>query len=207
MSEPKAAAAAVEEVAPGVWHWRLTDDRIGGATSAAHAVAAGGGVVLIDPLPLGEAALASLGPVQAICLTAQCHQRSAWRFRARFGAPVLAPVTRPMEEEPDERYRAGDLLPGGLRVVHTPGPEEAHYSFLLERAAGQGVLFCSDLLWIEDERLELVPAEYHDDPTTTRRSVEALLELPFTVLCLDHGAPVTEDPKGAIRELLARAAG
>ncbi len=55
-----------------------------------------------------------------------------------------------------------------------------------------------------DGDLEFVPLEYHDAPAETRRSVEGLLGLPFTVLCLDHGAPVTDDPKGALRALLAR---
>jgi hypothetical protein len=32
--------------------------------------------------------------------------------------------------------------------------------------------------------------------------VEKLLDLPFSVLCLDHGAPVTDDPKAALRALL-----
>jgi glyoxylase-like metal-dependent hydrolase (beta-lactamase superfamily II) len=202
MSEPSTMASAVEEVVPGVWHWRLADDRIGGATSAAHAVRGRNGTVLIDPLPLAEDALAGLAPVEAICLTAQCHQRSSWRYRRQFGARVFAPETRPMQEEPDERYRAGDLLPGGLRVIHTPGPEVAHFSFLLEE--DPGVLFCSDLLCVENGRLEFVPFEYHEDPATTRRSTEQLLDLPFSVLCLDHGPPVVDDPHGAISELLAR---
>jgi glyoxylase-like metal-dependent hydrolase (beta-lactamase superfamily II) len=186
-----------------VWHWRLSDDRIGGSTSAAHAVEHDGAYVLIDPLPLVEVELDRLQPVAAICLTAQCHQRSAWRYRARFGARVYGPETRPMEGEPDVRYRTGDVLPGGLRVLHTPGPEQAHYSFLLER--DPGVLFCSDLLMRDDDgELAFVPFEYHDDPAATRRSVEGLLELPFTVLCLDHGAPISEDPKEAIRALVSR---
>jgi glyoxylase-like metal-dependent hydrolase (beta-lactamase superfamily II) len=202
MTEPRAVAAVVEEVVSGVWHWRIADERIGGGTSAAHAVEGAGGVVLIDPLPLAEEALERLGPVSAICVTAQCHQRSAWRCRARFGAPVYAPETRPMEEEPDVRYRTGDVLPGDLRVIHTPGPEEAHYSFLLEH--GPGVLFCSDILMRDrDGELAFVPFEYQDDPSRTRRSVESLLELPFSVLCLDHGAPLVDDPKAAIRALLA----
>ena len=110
-----------------------------------------------------------------------------------------------MEEEPDERYVEGDVLPGGLRVIHTPGPEEAHYSFLLERMPA--VLFCSDLLMVEDGELEFVPLEYHDDPPTTRRSVTGLLELDFEILCLDHGSPLTREPKTAIRALLERTAG
>jgi glyoxylase-like metal-dependent hydrolase (beta-lactamase superfamily II) len=214
VTEPKAVASEIDEIAPGVWHWRIEDERIGGHTSASHAVTVaaatadavpGAGTVLIDPLPLSEAALERLVPVEAICLTAQCHQRSAWRYRQRFGAPVYAPHTRAMEEEPDERYSEGGLLPGGLRVLHTPGPEEAHFSFLLEREPS--ALFCSDLLMREKGRLEFVPLEYHDDPPTTRRSVELLLGLDFELLCLDHGAPILDRPKDAIRELLERTAG
>src|SRR5262245_28100595 len=202
MSEPKAVASGIDEVTSGVWHWRLADDRIGGHTSAAHAVETSGGAVLIDPLPLADDALEQLAPIEAICLTAQCHQRATWRYRNRFGASVYAPSTRAMEEEPDERYAEGDVLPGGLRVIHTPGPETAHYSFLLARRPG--VLFCSDLLMVEDGRLDFVPLEYHDDPPATRTSVEGLLDLDFEILCLDHGTPIAEDPKRAIRQLLER---
>ena len=56
---------------------------------------------------------------------------------------------------------------------------------------------------VEDEELVFVPGEYHDDPEETRRSVLRLLEVPFDVLCLDHGPPLTSDPKASIRRLLA----
>ena len=111
------------------------------------------------------------------------------------------------DEEPDRRYAEGDVLPGGLKVIHTPGPEWPHYSFLLEREPG--VLFCSDLIGATDERgpdgsavLHFIPPEYHEDPGETRRSVEKLLDLPFAILCLDHGAPVAYEPKAALRRLL-----
>ncbi len=206
MAEPTAVAEAAEEVVPGVWRWGVANERIGGAESTGHAVAHRGGVVLLDPVRLGADALATLGAVSAILLTAQCHQRSSWRYRRELGAPVWAPEgTRPMEEEPDERYRAGDLLPGGLIAVHTPGPEEVHFSFLL--AVSPGVLFCSDLLTNYDGRgLDFVPLEYHDDPAQTRRTLEGLLDLDFDVLCLDHGSAIRDAPKSEIRALLARTA-
>jgi glyoxylase-like metal-dependent hydrolase (beta-lactamase superfamily II) len=206
MAEPNAVAEAAEEVVPGVWRWGVANERIGGAESTGHAVTDGSGVVLLDPVRLGPEALAALGPVSAILLTAQCHQRSAWRYRRELGAPVSAPEgTRPMEEEPDARYRAGELLPGGLRAVHTPGPEEVHFSFLLE--GEPGVLFCSDLLTNYGGRgLDFVPLQYHDDPPLTRRTVEGLLELDFDVLCLDHGSAIASDPKAEIQALLARTA-
>jgi len=205
MSEPKAIAQSAEEIVPGVWRWAVHDDRID-SESDAHAVVEGGRVVLIDPLPLEEAALKRLGTVVAICLTAKCHQRSAWRYRKQFGVKVYAPEgVRPMDEEPDILYRPSDQLPGGLQAIHTPGPESVHYGFLLAREPG--VFFCPDLLMRgTGKELEFVPAQFHDDPAETRASVRRLLDLRFSVLCFNHGAPITKDPHAALREVLKRGA-
>ena len=204
MTEPNVAATELEEVAQGLYHWRVANDLIGGEWSSAHAVRAPEGFVLIDPVPLAEESLARLEPVAAIALTAATHQRSSWRYRRRFGAPVWLPRgSRATEEEPDEHYGDGDVLPGGLRAVHTPGPELPHYSLL--REGEPSVLFSPDLV-MRDRRGELVfvPARYHDDPAETRRSVARSLELDFGILCLSHGAPITDDPHGAQRRLLDR---
>jgi len=206
MSEPKSIAATIETVVPGVWRWSVQDDRIG-YESDAHAIASGDRIVLIDPLRLETTVLERLGPVEAICLTAACHQRAAWHYRRHLGAKVYAPAdTRAMDEEPDVRYRAGDVLPGGLRPIHTPGPEAAHYAFWLPQPPG--VLFCPDLLSHgAGEALAFMPAEYHEDPALTRQSVRALLDLEFAVLCFDHGVPLLDEPKAALRALLAQDAG
>jgi glyoxylase-like metal-dependent hydrolase (beta-lactamase superfamily II) len=203
VSEPREVATGVETVVEGVYHWRIHNSAIGGSLSSAHAVVENGQSVWIDPLPLAAPALALLPPPSAIVLTARCHQRSAWRYRAAFGAEVWLPEhATAAEEEPDHTYGPGAALPGGLRALHTPGPELPHYCFLLEREPG--VLFCSDLL-ANDEGAELrfVPFEYHDDPEATKASTAALLGEPFTILCLDHGVPVTSAAKDAIRRLLA----
>lgn len=202
MSEPKIAAQSIEEITPGVWRWFVIDDRID-YESDAHAVVESGRVILIDPLPLADAALKRLGPVEAICLTAKCHQRSAWRYRTQFGVKVYAPEgVRPMEEKADVLYRAGDVLPGGLQAVHTPGPEDVHYGFLLAREPG--VFFCPDLLMHGKGELGFVPAEFHDNPAATYQSVRRLLDLRFSVLCFNHGVPITRDPHAALRKLLKR---
>ena len=203
MTEPTAVADELETVVPGVFYWSVRNDRIGGVTSASHAVRTeAGGTVLIDPVQLRDEALETLEPVTAIVLTAATHQRSSWRYRKRFGASVYLPVgSRRTDEEPDEHYGANDVLPGRLEAVHTPGPEEPHYALL--RRDEPAVLFCPDLVMVEQGELVFVPGEYHDDPGGTRRSVERLLELPFEVLCLDHGRPLHDDPKESLRRLLA----
>lgn len=202
MSEPREIAEEVEEVVRGVYHWRIRNSAIGGEISSSHAVAVVEGSVLVDPVRLGADALATLPQPRAILLTARCHQRSAWRYRSELGIEVWLPEdASAADEEPDRRYAEGDVLPGGLSVVRTPGPEWPHYSFLLRRDLG--VLFCSDLVSNAGGReLSFVSPEFHEDPAETRRSAERLLGLPFSILCLDHGVPITADPKAALRELL-----
>jgi glyoxylase-like metal-dependent hydrolase (beta-lactamase superfamily II) len=202
MSEPPEIAGDAIGVVPGVWHWRISNSAIGGSTSSSQAGADGDGSVLVDPVRLAPEALAELPRPHATVITARCHQRSSWRYRRQFGAEVWAPEGAPAaDEEPDHRYGDGDLLPGGLRALRTPGPEPVHYCLL--REGDPGVLFCSDLLTSSaDGGVHYVPLQYHDDPDQTRQSVRRLLDLPFTVLCLDHGPPVSGDPKRAIEALL-----
>jgi glyoxylase-like metal-dependent hydrolase (beta-lactamase superfamily II) len=201
MTEPNEIADELDQVTDGVWHWRIHNASIGGHLSSSYAVATHDGCVLIDPVRLADEALANLPPVQAILLNATTHQRAAWRYRRELGAEVWLPEgARAGDEEPDRRFTDGDVLPGQLRAIRTPGPEWPHFSFLLERS---GVLFVSDLFSNAGDRtLHAVPPGLHDDPAETRRSIERLLDLDFEILCLDHGAPVADDPKGAIRELL-----
>ncbi len=203
MTEPTEIAGGVEEICAGVWHWRIHNAGIGGAISSSHAVATQDGSVLIDPVRLDDSAFASLPAPEAVLLNATTHQRSAWRYRRELGIEVwMADDAGTGDEEPDRRYAEGDVLPGGLRALRTPGPEWPHYSFLLEREPG--VLFCSDLLMNDGSgELRFVPPEFHEDPAETRRSVERLLDLDFSVLCLDHGTPVVSDPQAALRRLLA----
>ena len=202
MSEPKAVAEKVEEVVPGIWRWSVEDERIGGYVGSAHAVRDEAGVVLIDPLPLEPSALAALGPVSAIVLTAGTHQRSSWRLRRELGAPVYAPAgVRLVEEEPDVRYSEGDELPAGLQPFFAPGPGTTQHALLLPRYPS--VLFTSDLFVHQPgEELGFVPDEYVHDAAETRSTAWRILELDFDVLCVAHRAPVLDDPKGAIRALL-----
>lgn len=202
MSEPREIADTIEQVADGVHHWRVSNSMIGGAISSSHALTDDDTCVLVDPVRLAGDALARLPQPTAVLLTARCHQRSAWRYRSELGAEVWLPEdAEAADEEPDRRYAEGDLLPGGLRALRTPGPEWPHYSFVLAREPG--VLFCSDLIQNDGgSELEFVPPQYHDDPAETRRSVQRLLELPFSILCLAHGAPISADPKAELRTLL-----
>jgi glyoxylase-like metal-dependent hydrolase (beta-lactamase superfamily II) len=206
MSEPREVAEVVERVVDGVYHWRIRNSAIGGAISSSHAVVVGDECVLVDPVAVETSALETLPHPTAIVLSAVCHQRAAWRLRREFGVPVWLPTGAPeSEEEPDHHYGDGDVLPGTLRAVHTPGPEAAHYAFLLE--SNGGTLFCPDLVGNDgSDELHLIPPEFQEDPAEAQASIARLLLLPFQVLCLDHGTPIVTEPKRALEAVLAEAA-
>lgn len=202
VSEPKAVAQEAWEIVPGLWHWNLDDERIGGFIGASHAVATEEGTVLIDPHPLEEDALAGLGAIAAVVMTASVHQRASWRLRRELDIPVWAPAaTREAEEEPDERYSEGDRLPGRLDAIFTPGAGTTQHTLVdgQHRAA-----FVSDLLVRpRGGRLALLSADLAYDSAQLRETVETrLLALDVDVLCLGHGEPVTDNPKDALRAAL-----
>ena len=206
MGEPTAVAETVQEVVPGVFHWWVEDDRIGGFPSSSHAVRDGEVVVLIDPLPVAEDALEQLGPVEAIVLSCGSHQRSSWRLRRNLGVAVYAPeLVLEVDEEPDMRYREGDPLPAGLQAVFAPGPGTTQHFLLLPREGG--VLFTGDTVVNSPRRgLAFVPEQFDPDRNQTRQTTRRMLDLDFAVLCVGHGPPVTDGPKRQIAELLEREA-
>lgn len=202
VGEPTAVAQEAWEIVPGLWHWNVDDERIGGFIGASHAVATDEGTVLVDPHPLAEDALAGLGEIAAIVLTASVHQRAAWRLRRELGVPVWVPAaTRQAEEEPDERYSEGDRLPGALEAIFTPGAGTTQHT-LLDRP--RRAAFVSDLLVRpRGGRLALLSESLAHDPAQLRETVEGrLLALDLDVLCLGHGEPMTDDPEGALRAAL-----
>lgn len=203
MSEPTARATEIETVVPGLYHWSLDDDRIGSRTHS-HAVETTDGLVLIDPLPLEEDLAGELSESSAICLTGRFHQRSAWRYQGQFEVPVYAPRKgEGYEGAPDHFYDAGDMLPGGLLVVHAPGPTDAHYVFYREHNDHR-VMFIADLLirHSSDESYRFVPSQFMDNPDITRESVRSLLDWEIDILCSNHAPPQVGNVHDEIREAL-----
>ncbi|MCC6484714.1 MAG: MBL fold metallo-hydrolase [Armatimonadetes bacterium] len=206
MPEPEGTAKYLGEIAPGVHHFSMLDNRIN-AQSDSYVIENASSVVFVDPLPMQDSDLERLGKPGAIVLTASCHERASHRYSQKYQIPIWAPEGAvDFEDEPDRYYTAETALPAGLQPVHSPGPTEAHYSLYLPE--GVGLIFCADLLTNPGEGiLHFVPSEYQDAPLQTRDSVRNLLKLRFEILCPNHGAPVLKDARQKITEALGRDAG
>ena len=201
MSEPRAVAAAVRELLPGILHFGVHDERVD-FPSEAFAVGDGGAATLIDPLPLADECLDAIGPIEAIVLSVRSHQRAAWRYRRLTRAPVHAPRgLEPLDETPDLSYGDDEVLPGGLRAIHAPGPCGSHHVLFLEREPG--ALFLGDLLVREGEAPpRFLADDYMQDRLRARHSARRLLDYRFEALLFGHGPPILEGGRRVLEDLL-----
>lgn len=97
-----------------------------------------------------------------------------------------------------EEFRDDTLIPGGLRVVHTPGHTPGHVSLLHEPS---GVLITGDAVF-NVRGLRWPPSWYCTDPTVNRRSADALGDLDYEVAAFTHGAEVRHGARAAVRAFL-----
>lgn len=94
-------------------------------------------------------------------------------------------------------FRHGDLLPGGLRAVHTPGHSPGHTALLHEET---GVLFTGDAV-INIRGVRYAPGFLCTDAERNRQSADLLGELDFEVAAFAHGPELRRDAKAAVRAL------
>lgn len=203
MTMPENKARRMPDIAKDFLRFAVHDDRID-FESDCYAVRTPKGTVLVDPFPLAGKDLEELEPVEAILLTASCHQRAAWLYRKHYAVKVYAPAgAKGCEEEPDVFYRHGSRLPGGLKAIHAPGPTDAHYAFLFSRMPG--ILITGDLVVHDPETgLAFVEGKYQDDPAQTRLTVRGLIGKKFKVLCFNHGPPLSGNAQSQLLRLLEK---
>lgn len=204
----------MEEILPGVYHWRTRHPNIGSEVDSWWLSEAG---VLIDPLVPAEGVEWFAGqPTQpaAIVLSNRHHYRGSGALRERFGCPVHVP--RPglhefgTDRQPVLAYEPGDELPGGL-VVHEIGAL-APDDMALHLPGAQAVFFADGVVGTRggaEGALGFVPDSLMDDPPETKRgllaSVRRLLEAvpDFRHVLMAHGGPVLEDGRAELEALVA----
>jgi hypothetical protein len=193
----------VEEIAPGLWHWKGLRERIGSDLSSYYLAAER---VLIDPVipPAGLGWFEEQGRPEHLMLTNRHHDRDAWKLRDAFGSTVhcIRNGLHDLESRgPVEPFEFDDELPGGV-VAYQVGaicPDECalHVPVYQALACADGVVRRPD-----DGPLSFVPDEFMDDPEQTKAALRAayrrLLDLDFDRLLLAHGDPIVHGAKDAL---------
>jgi glyoxylase-like metal-dependent hydrolase (beta-lactamase superfamily II) len=189
----------VDEIAPGVWHWRALRETIGSEVSSYYLSEQ---QIAIDPMLPPERA--EWSQPEHVLLTCRHHDREAWQL----GCPVWVVAQGEYELQGRGEIRTfewGDELPGGA-VAHEVGalsPDETALFFPGHRAlaVGDGLI-----RWEADGPLSFVPDRFMDDPARDkaglRAAYERLLDLDWDLLLLTHGNPVVGGAKEQVRTFL-----
>ena len=160
--------------------------------------------IVIDPPPLEPAdhtAILKGPPVDYVLLTNRDHTREAETCRRDFRAKVYVPAADAplMEIAADKAYQDGELLPGGLWVIHLDGMKSPGESALfLDR--GKGILIVGDaLIGKPPGRVSLLPAEKFPDFAKAKEGLKRLLKYNFDVVLVGDGVSILMGGKEAVR--------
>ncbi len=163
--------------------------------------------IIVDPPPMDAAdrtAILKGRTVDYILLTNRDHVREAEACRREFKAKVYAPETdAPLMEIPiDKTYKDGELLPGGLWVIHLRDMKSPGESALfLDK--GKGYLILGDsLIGRLPGQLTLLPADRFADVSKAKQSLARLLKYNFDAVLVGDGTSILTGAKEAVRRAI-----
>ena len=163
--------------------------------------------ILVDPPPMEAADRTTVlrgRAVDYILLTNRDHVRETETCRRDFKAKVYAPeVDVPLMEIPvDKAFKDGELLPGGLWVIHLKDMKSPGESALfLDR--GKGYLILGDsLIGKLPGQLNLLPADKFADVAKAKESLTRLLKYNFDSVLVGDGSSILTGGKEAVRQAL-----
>jgi glyoxylase-like metal-dependent hydrolase (beta-lactamase superfamily II) len=187
-----------------LYHWSVYDPTVK-CEIGCTALKLPSGWVVVDPVPLAEAAwleLLALAPLRAILITNGNHVRDTLPLRQRHQVPVVtaADTRRDIAElRPDVTLLPNEQLYGIVAIAipgATPG-ETAFYSQTGVMILGDAIINTST-----ENGLEFLPDKYCADAGQNRASLRQLLAFDFHTLTMAHGAPVTSHAREKLRALL-----
>ena len=196
----------MREVVSGIFTWPWFSEPHGYNFNG-HLIRHAGGNLCIDPVEPAEEELNEIARhgVARILLTNRNHSRAANKVRARTDArtaihPADAPHARSQSAELDDELRIGEKI-GPLTVVGVPGKSPGEVALHWPE---RKILIVGDAVVGDPPgRCKLLPEKVIDNPARLRESVRSLLELDFDILLPGDGAPILQDAKERLRDLVA----
>ena len=194
----------MNEIVPGVFHWKAQHPNIGAEVSCYYLASER---VLIDPMTPEEGLdwFRENGPPEHVLLSNRHHDRDSSAFVEAFGCTVHA--SRPgMHEFSDDQkvepFDFGDELPGGVKAYEAgaicPDDTALHIPAHSALAVADGVINYGGLGFVPEEHLG-------DDVDATKRAIREsyariAAEAEFDNLLVAHGEPIVGGARDALRE-------
>ncbi|WP_447971576.1 hypothetical protein [Nitrospira sp. M1] len=186
------------------WSWFSEEKQI---DFNGYLLATGEHRILVDPPPLTPIEMTQLRqgePIDYIIITNRDHEREAQMLKAELKCQLLVPESdvAEMSVQADKTFKDGELLPGGIWVIHladqkSPGESALYLEY------GKGVLIVGDaLIGKPAGSLSLLPTEKYADVGKAQEGLRRLLKYSFDSVLVGDGAPILTNAKTAVEQTL-----
>lgn len=196
----------MKQVLPRIWQWSWFSEEKQ-IDFNGYLLEVGEHRILVDPPPLTSIEMAQLRQgeqIDYIILTNRDHEREAQTLKTELNCQVIIPESdaAEMSVQADKTFKDGELLPGGIWVIHLADQKSPGESALyLEQ--GKGLLIVGDaLIGKPAGALSLLPSEKYADIAKAREGLRRLLKYTFDSLLVGDGAPILTNAKAAVEEAL-----
>ncbi len=197
----------MKQLLPGIWQWSWFSEEKQLDFNGLF-LQVGEHKIVVDPPPMTAEAgtlIRRQGGVDYIILTNRDHAREAAACRADFRCHLYVPEAdaAQMDLQPTKTFKDGELLPGGIWVIHLADQKSPGESALFIQQ-GKGILIVGDaLIGKPAGALSLLPAEKYADAAKAREGLRRLLKYSFDAMLVGDGASIPIGAKQAVERALA----
>jgi len=197
----------MKQILPGIWQWSWFSDEKQLNFNGLFLMI-GEHKILIDP-PLMAAEARELvrrhEPIDYIIITNRDHVREAAAYQTEFKCQLQVPEAdaTQMDVTPTKTYKDGELLPGGIWVIHLKDQKSPGESALFIQQ-GRGILIVGDaLIGKPPGAVSMLPAEKYTDIAKAKEGLRRLLKYEFDSLLVGDGVSVLNGGKQQVERLLS----
>jgi len=196
----------MKQILPGMWQWSWFSAEKQLDFNGLFLMV-GEHKILVDPPPMTAEAgtfIRRNGPVDYIIVTNRDHVREAGTYQMEYRCQLQVPdADAPhMEVQPTKTFKDGELLPGGIWVIHLHDQKSPGESALFIQQ-GRGVLIVGDaLIGKPAGAVSMLAAEKYADATRAKEGLRRLLKYQFESLLVGDGTSILTGAKQPVEQLL-----
>ena len=196
----------MKQILPGMWQWSWFSEEKQLDFNGLFLVV-GEHKILVDPPPMTAEAgtfIRRNGPVDYIIVTNRDHTREAATYQAEFRCRLQVPEAdvAQMDLTPTKTHKDGELLPGGIWVIHLKDQKSPGESALFIQQE-RGVLIVGDaLIGKPSGAMNMLPAEKYADVVKAKDGLRRLLNYEFESLLVGDGTSILTGGKQLVERLL-----
>ena len=194
----------MKQLLPGIWQWSWFSEEKQLDFNGLF-LHVGEHKIVIDPPPMTAEASTLIrrqGQLDYIIVTNRDHAREASAYQADFRCQLQVPESDApqMDLKATRTFKDGELLPGGIWVVHLQSQKSPGESALFLQQ-GKGILIIGDaLIGKPSGSLSLLPAEKYVDAGKAKEGLRRLLKYNFDAILVGDGASILTGAKQAVEQ-------